>query len=197
MAEVVRTSFQKLAFSLAAGEVLGLPLDADQVLVTTLSGADAIQLRVNDGPKGEAFRGLELRGELRHVEFTNDSAGTVTLELLSAVGLALTDRRLNLVGGQIETDAASPVTLRTTADATVAATSSSQVLAADTDRAEAILKNLDGSNSVRVGDSNVGAARGHELGPGDSIVLTTSDAVHVHNPNGAAVDVSLVETVRS
>lgn len=191
------TSFQQFSYSLAAGAVLRLPLDCDHLVVTELSGEDTLELRLNHGPKGEAFKGLALAGEITHAEFENTGSTTVTLELITAVGLRVTDRRLNLVGGELETDAVSPSTLSSTADDTVAATTTAEVLAENTSRAEAVIKNLDSSNSVRVGDGNVGAARGHQLGPGDSVVLTTTAAISVHNPAAAGVTLSLLETVRS
>lgn len=87
-------------------------------------------------------------------------------------------------------------TLKTTADESVAATTAEQVLAANTSRRHAVVQNLDGNTAaVRVGDSNVGAARGHKLVPGDSIVLETTAAVYVYNTHSAAQSVSLVEVV--
>lgn len=196
MAERPAQTLQRFSFTIANGAELDLPLDADQLVITKLDGADVIELYINGGPRGDCFKGLDVRGDLRALRFANNSGSSVTLEFATAAGLLITDRRLAVLGGTVETDAVSPGTLRTTADETVAATSTAEVLAADTDRAEAIIKNLDSSNAVRVGDGDVGASRGHHLGPGDSVVLTTTAAISVHNPAGSGVDVSLVETVR-
>lgn len=196
MAERPAQTLQRFAFAIANGDTLDLPLDADQLVITQLDGADTIELYINGGPRGDAFKGLDVRGELRQLRFANTSGSAVTLEFATAAGLLITDRRLAVLGGALETDAVSPGTLRTTADETVGASATSEVLAADADRAEAIIKNLDSSNAVRVGDGDVGASRGHHLGPGDSITLTTTAAISVHNPAGSGVDVSLVETVR-
>lgn len=57
-------------------------------------------------------------------------------------------------------------------------TTSEQILAADTNRKFAIIQNLDASENVRVGDASVGAARGTRVGPGESVTIETTAAIH-------------------
>ena len=90
----------------------------------------------------------------------------------------------------------SPGTLATNADQSVAASTSTQVLAADANRREAILTNLSSNGAAfRIGDANVGASRGIELPVGSTVYLETTAAVHVYNTNGSsAQDIAVQET---
>lgn len=85
-------------------------------------------------------------------------------------------------------------TITSTADHSVAGVSTEQVLAGNANRLTAIIKNLNGNSSaIRVGDSAVGASRGHELMPGESIALDTDNAIYVYNSDAGAQSVSLLE----
>lgn len=85
--------------------------------------------------------------------------------------------------------------LATTADVSIATVTTAQVLAANANRREAVITNLQtNASEVRVGDSNAGVTRGTPLQPGDSIVLTTTAAIHVYNADAAAQSVALLET---
>lgn len=183
-------SYQTRDYSLANGDRLLLETDADQVLVTELSASDGVTVRFNDGPDGAIFRGLEARGPIRKVEVFNGNGAAITLSLATAKGLQMVDRRVSVVGDAAAVEVEGAPTLTSQADVTVAATSSAQILAADTTRREALIQNLDGSTTVRIADSNVAAARGLELAPGDVLILATQGAVHCHNPSGAGVDIA-------
>jgi len=98
-------------------------------------------------------------------------------------------------------DAASEVTvtksntLDSHGDVTLAATATTLILAADTDRREIIITNLVGNpETLRIGDSGAAAANGDPLAPGETIILTTTDAVYGYNPGGAGQDVTVIET---
>ena len=85
-------------------------------------------------------------------------------------------------------------TLTSAPDFSVPATTTSQVLAGRADRLTAIIKNLNSNTDpVRVGDASVGASRGHELMPGESISLDSTSSISVYNPKASAQSVSLLE----
>ncbi len=86
-----------------------------------------------------------------------------------------------------------PPIMTTLADLTVAASADELVFPASAGRAEAIITNLHASDAIRIGDSDVGAARGVRLGPGETLFLHTSAAVHAHNPGSNAIDLARVE----
>ena len=81
-----------------------------------------------------------------------------------------------------------------TADVSIAATTTDPVLAANTSRVEAIITNLAvNAQTMRIGDSNAGAARGIELAPGQTIVLTTTAAISAYNPGASAESLAVLE----
>jgi hypothetical protein len=100
---------------------------------------------------------------------------------------------LNAASSTQEVNVAANTGLSTTADGSALATATTSILAANTNRKEAIIKNLDASTSLRIGDSNAGASRGHELKAGESIILSTTAQIYAYNASGTAVAVSLVE----
>jgi len=67
------------------------------------------------------------------------------------------------------------------------------VKAANTNRREIMVTALAGNASnIRVGDASTGAARGLELQPGQTVTLTTTDAVYAYSPTGTE-SVSVLE----
>lgn len=70
-----------------------------------------------------------------------------------------------------------------------------QVLAANATRRAAIFGALAANTgTVRIGDNQATATRGQELAPGDSITLSTSEAIYVYNNSGAAQTISRIWT---
>lgn len=81
--------------------------------------------------------------------------------------------------GNLRTDATIPATVTTAADFVTVAATVSTLIAVNTARKVAIVQNLDAIDSVRVGDSNIGAARGIIIAPGESVTLETTAAISV------------------
>lgn len=78
------------------------------------------------------------------------------------------------------------------ADVSLLAGANTQILAADTTRVEAIITNLTANTQkFRIGDAGAAAANGVELSPGQTIVLTTTAAIHGWNPGAGAESVSV------
>ena len=73
---------------------------------------------------------------------------------------------------------AKPQTINTVADVALAAGVATQILPLDAARQQALISNLTGNaNRIRVGDVNVGAARGVEVSPGQTITLAGTQAI--------------------
>ena len=83
--------------------------------------------------------------------------------------------------------------LVSTADKEAATAAKTSLIASNTSRKSILIRNLDSSNELRIGDTNVTATRGHQLKAGDSIVLDTTAEIFAYNAAGAGVDVSLLE----
>lgn len=123
------------------------------------------------------------------VVVTNDAGNPVPV---SAVGATFTGDNMGML---------SPDTLATVADTAVNAAATLQVVAAaavGVKQREATIKNLAGNLAgIRVGDANTGAARGHELMPGESYTFDTLAALYVYNAGAAAQSVSIVTNSRA
>jgi len=79
-------------------------------------------------------------------------------------------------------------------EVSVPATTTSQIMAANADRKEAIIQVASTEGSlVRIGTSGVGAANGLLCEQGVSMVLATSAAIYAYNPSGSAVVVNACE----
>lgn len=116
------------------------------------------------------------------------SASAQTVEIAVSFG-RIDDARLSL---SAPVDIASATAITTAADVALAATATSLIKAATAGRKEIIISNL-GSNTVRVGDINAGAARGQPLEPAQSLTLNTSAAVYAYNPGAGTNAVSVIE----
>lgn len=95
--------------------------------------------------------------------------------------------RLNVNAGQSQADA-----IITAADQSVGTGSATQIAAANASRRTIIVQNLDGTNFIRVGDSNVSASRGIVVAAGESITLENTAAVFAI-ADTAAVNVAVLE----
>lgn len=86
-----------------------------------------------------------------------------------------------------------PATLVSPAAISVPATTQSLLSASDSTKKETIIQNLDGANTILIGNSTVSAANGYYLFPGASLFLNGSFAVYGYNSNGVALSVSVTE----
>lgn len=135
-------SFNTRQLVLAAGQTQLFETDADQLLCLELDNAASITLHLNHGGAGELFKGLEVRGEIRHVRLTNDTAEAVTVKLALVNGLQLQDRRLNQVGdlGLVTAYA----TFLPLGSITIPGSSTRQLTTADPDRRYTMVSNPPG-----------------------------------------------------
>lgn len=190
------SSYSVKSFDVQAGEQLSIAATGRVVAALDLSGPDAIKLRIGNEPPQYFTRGITIRTAepFKGLELVNDTATAAAVQLAWGQG-DIVDNRLNVLDA-IDVSFEAPALLKTTADVSCAATSTTKVLNANAKRNEAYLSNLSGA-TLRVGDANAGASRGIVLPADSTIFLTTQDDVHVYNPSASAVDVALGETERS
>lgn len=92
-------AFTTRRFVIPAGQERQFDCDAVQLLVTELDNAAQLQLQLNGGDEGRAWKGFEATGRILHVAARNTAADPITVEfLLVSPGLLVRDRRLNQVG---------------------------------------------------------------------------------------------------
>jgi len=85
--------------------------------------------------------------------------------------------------------------LDTLADVALAAAATTQILPALATRQKALITNLvTNLNVLRIGDLNAGAARGIELGPGETAMLEATEAIYGYNPGPGAQSVGVAWT---
>ena len=88
---------------------------------------------------------------------------------------------------QVASSPIAPATLTTAADFTTVAATNSSIIAANTARRFAIVQNLDTTNSVKVGDTNISATQGITLGPGEGVTLETQAEIFVRPLAGTPI----------
>jgi len=87
-----------------------------------------------------------------------------------------------------------PTTINTVADVALAAGAATQILPADSARQQALITNLTGNASnIRVGDLNVAAARGVQVGIGQTITLAGIQAIFGFSATLESVGVTVVK----
>jgi hypothetical protein len=169
-------------------------LNVTGTYLACLAASGAFKLSVDDSPETDFFAGLKVNvdGQMTKVIVRDTSGASNTVQLIVGYG-DFEDARL-ILSTAIEIKGGD--THPTTADESVAATSTEQVLAANLNRREAWVTNLIGNaREIRVGDSSTGAARGVQVPVGATIVIPATAAIHVHNPHSAAQTVALMEVV--
>jgi hypothetical protein len=185
--------YAERAVTVPAGGVETVYFVGANVRLMEASGAVRVLI---DGRKAENLRvGIELPVPegFDRVQFQNDGAADVDLVVaFSAAGVR--DDRIS-VNGNITLG--SDTGLSSTADESVAATTTELVLAANGDRRAAVLKNpATNSDRFRVGDANTGATQGISLEPGEGVTLETSAAIYAYNAGASAQDIELLEIER-
>lgn len=160
--------------------------------IVVVEATAAFLLSVDQEPFVELEKSFTLQladdQEFKSVRVRNESGAPNTIKL--QIGFTnIRDGRLGVTGG---VEIAPHGTLDSLPDVSLLTTATTQILAADTSRKEAIISNL-ATNTVtfRIGDSGAGAANGIPLPPGATIVLTTSAEIQGHNPTAGAESVAV------
>lgn len=138
--------------------------------------------------QGQALGGLEFTRS--YITNTSQPGESITFFTIRE-----TRRRIDTVNPSVDTAVVrleQPTVLDTIADVSAAANSATQVLAANSTRTRAVIHNLSGATTLRVGDAGVLAGRGLPLPPNTSVEIFATEAISVFNNTGAAVDVAVM-----
>jgi hypothetical protein len=156
-----------------------------------------IAIRLNDQLRGPITfqRGMYLRGsQFSRVFVSHAAQAGEWLDLVYAVEGKDFIQIENPAIAFTEVTFTKATVLETLADqALVAAAAAAVILAANAARREAIIKSLSTNTQViRIGDLNTGAARGQEVMPGDTLILSTTEAIYGYT--GAGVNQTVTKT---
>lgn len=150
------------------------------------------------GDKVEVTQGLFIAGhKYSSIFITNTAQSGAYIHILYTTDASQQIRVFNADQSAGEVNIITPDGYESIADVTLAAGATNQIVAGDADRVELILTNLDGAETLRIGDTNAAAARGTPLPPGGNIILTTTAAVYGYNPGAGGVDVAITQTTQS
>lgn len=124
------------------------------------------------------------------LEVINNSGSNLTYQL--EVGFGDIETNDLAITGELNVQQGGD-TLVTAADVTLVAATATQIVAAESTRKEILIHNNTGA-AIRVGDSNVGAARGVQVATGGTIVLNTSAAISAYSAGGGTVSFTEVRS---
>lgn len=180
--------FKKYTYAVAANE--DLPLDISGRYVACNASVGSFQIAVDDSEFSEMdvlTMGETEGGEVFERIILRDTSGAPN-EISITVGMGnFRDNRTAIPDGvPLQGSATNP----TTADKALTAVTATEIIAANSSRREVIISNLSTNGAVmRIGDANVAAARGAELSPGQSIILSTKAAVYGYSVPGESVGI--------
>lgn len=153
-------------------------------------------LRFDDGSEMTVSQNIIIKlqpdDQFKKLEVINDSGASLTVQL--EIGFGDVQSNTVTVGGTLAAEIQAHDTLVSAADDSIAANTTEQVLAANTDRKEALISNLaSNTDPIRIDDSNTDATQGIEVLPGSTVTLQTKSAIFVHNTKGSAQSVGILE----
>ena len=114
------------------------------------------------------------------VDIINNSGGSITATIGLAIG-KIKDMRFTASGLLAVAD--QPNTLISVADNALS-TTREIVLAANTNRAQTFITNIDGSIAMRYGDINITTTRGARLTAGQSLIINTTAVIYMIAESG-------------
>ncbi len=172
--------------TVAAGGILEVNAVGDFVRVQSSTGALVIELDSGDVVPITVGQKLRLPERFDRLIIRNTGASSVTAELLIGFG-DFDDRQ---VTGSVQV--APSGSLAAVADVSLAAGSATLILAADSNRDEAVISNpASNSQTMRIGGASAGASAGIPLPPGATLILSTTAAIYGYNPGAAAESVAV------
>lgn len=180
--------YREFDIDIADGESATYFYNFSTMRILSLSATVGVKLTIGGGGGTESdIVGAGIGFDLPEGVYTdrliifNNSGGTLTGKIALGVG-KITDNRLTVSGEVSVTN--KPDTLTTTADAT-ASTTPAVLLAANTNRYEAIIQNFDNSINLRVGESSsISATRGIKILPQQTLILNTTDTLYICSESG-------------
>ena len=140
-------------------------------------------------------RGLSIRGmRYDRLFVTNTVQAGKTLTLFygreHAEGIQVDNALIGFQNIKID----QPDTITSFTDVALVGLATTQILTAKSARREAIITNLAANvQTMRIADSNAAAARGIPLAPGQTLILTTTAAIHGYKPVAGNESVAVIE----
>lgn len=153
-------------------------------------GTAVATLNTKDGNPIELAAGLyyDFGAEFDEVYIRNVAQTGAMLRLVSSV-----DADIQPFSGEIQIVGATATAMDDAEDvALVAAAAFAPILAANTDRLEALIKNTDLANTARIGKAPTNT-RGHLLGPGETITVPGTQEINGFSQAGATLSVTWTE----
>lgn len=183
------------SLTIPAGEFVQIPTPGD--FVTCLTASAAFKLSFDSGPQNDFENGLTVRPRVafRGVALHNPSGADIAVRLGIGRG-DFADNRF-IPAEAIGVKPKSPDTLQTGAPVSVGAGATVALDGADTARVEIAIRNLSTSERIWVQGPDETGAEGWPLDAKEGVILTTTAAVSIYNPNAAAIDVATFQTKRS
>lgn len=202
------TAVTPFASEISQLRTLKIPLDNKQTMVkfpatgTFLWAQDASDLTASlsiafqnqDSDNAVTVsRGMFMGGvKFDQLWISNDAQAGKYITLVFGVEKAGQVRVVNPDSSFSDVTVTKSTTLGTVADVACPNGAATNVLAALSTRRTAYIRvPATAASSVRWGDSNVGAARGEEVDPGQTITVDCTDDVYIYNGTGAAFSVSI------
>jgi hypothetical protein len=179
--------------TIPAGSEIPFNFTGDFVALIAQTGSSDIKLGIGDNPPQDFEKGLSYKmppGTFYDLFRIKNGGGTdATITIAYGFG-EFSDGRLVVTGGVA---ISSPTAFVSAADQSVPSGAATLICAANANRRQAIIQNLDGSNSIRVGDASVTATRGTLVAAGATFVLDVSAALYAYQASGGAVSVAVQE----
>ncbi|MGH1445574.1 MAG: hypothetical protein ACRBBO_05970 [Cognatishimia sp.] len=148
-------------------------------------------------PETQFRQGLSFRMNEGYDTVLIHNTNTYEISVELAFGDGDLDDNSLILESQVSVETVSPDTISTGAPVSLGAGATGQLVAANSARSEVLIKNLSTTERVWVQGAAVAAAEGFPLDGKEGLVLTTSAAVRAYNPSGVAIDVAILETVKS
>lgn len=144
--------------------------------------------RAENVPEGFVFGPVSEERAFHEVWITSTIGQTVK------VALARDEARLARIVGNITATVSKPTVIDTVADVAMTAGVATLIVAANAARRAALISNLTANaNIMRIGDSNVGAARGVECAPGQTITMEGTEAIYGFSAGAQNVGVAVIQ----
>lgn len=155
-----------------------------------MSSNGTVTLDVNNSKSAlVAGRAVIFDRPVENISIINETAAAIDGVLSLGASATISDNILSGTVGVVKSS-----TLGTLMDVSLVAIATTLIVAADATRNAAIISNLTGNISIiRTGDISAGAARGNEVGPGQSITLEGSAAIYAYSPTLQSVGITVIK----
>lgn len=188
---MAQRGLNEYSFTFGGAGEQSVDVEGDWIQVHSSDPAGA-GIRVNDGKRGTWYEGQGRRVHYERVSIYSSIAQTVVL--LLGFGHASDARATANVN--VDATIAAGNTLDNGGDVSCTGGATTQLLAADTARKYALIKNVSTNTiTVRVGGAAVGAATGTPLEPGETLPMATTAAIFAYAPTTVVINAMSITQV--